>query len=145
MHRPNRMMVYVDALIHRFGNLIGKKLHISSIFHQQDVKLRPTAYLKETFTQYTGKQNITIPFPDKIAPIFDSEYLSTVTQPQDDIDLKSVPHLHLLSSPLKAIKNISTLANQNTSTRDTDMQILHYIKFYMNHWLSINNALESTL
>ena len=49
VHRPNKMMVDIDAVTHRYGPLITMHFMVSTIFHHRDLQHKPLAYEHSLF------------------------------------------------------------------------------------------------
>ena len=49
VHRPNHMMVDVDALTRRYGPLVAMHCMVSTILHHRDIQHNPLAYEHSTF------------------------------------------------------------------------------------------------
>lgn len=56
IHRSNKMMIDVDSLTRRFGKCIASYLAIAYLLHKKDASIRPTAYVRETFSDDTLKK-----------------------------------------------------------------------------------------
>ena len=49
VHRPNHIVVNIDALTRRYGPLIAMHCMVSTILHQRDIQHNPLAYAHSTF------------------------------------------------------------------------------------------------
>ena len=101
VHRPNRMMVDVDALSRRYGSLITTHCVVSSILHQRDISHRPAAYDKAAFISSNSSKLPPPETPVAVTPILSSIFFtSSYILYKDDSSTKQKRHHTISTSPI---------------------------------------------
>ena len=104
------MMVDVDVLTRRFGNLIATHCAIAQAFRNHDITYKPTTYEKDTFTSHATSQLSVATLSCKAVPILSS---SIITLIPDIMSLDGV--LEPVTSKLDALPVTNTNASMESN------------------------------
>ena len=141
LHRPQSMMVDVDALTRRFGPLIAHHCFIASYLHHRDRTLRPTAYLKASFFTSRSTKSKFPPTSPSTLPILCTTFLQSRSLSTHSPSPSSLASPTLSTCPLLFT---SCLLSSNPSL-DHPMQPLRLITSSTHPYVFIDDTIGAAL